>query len=591
MFFSNKSTTKKIASLISIILVSTMFFCSCSKKSTNYDTENIDKNKFTLTQDRTDKPIVYIKNGALFSKSSDGTGKAYELSSNLCQNNVIETSDVYINLVKQSKNADYTYFIKDYTNGAYKGSLYATADYKTSFFVDSDVVVETEYEYLKLSDDGKTALYMKNLTVTDSEVYADLYYKNADEETSREIEKGLYGMQTSYEISNNGRFIAAFSETNQETSAGGFIALENKGETKKLPLEDNAYVVIKNVTDDGKVIYVKTFYTDGGTTSSSLCITDILSGETKTYGKDVSVNGVFVSEKSDKTVYIDNADDKIFAYSVNFNSEPALITDKYCGFTGIDVENECYIYAEAEGDEFYAEKKKVYIKTPELTETALLCDNIYLPSDVSASVDFKNVYYLSNYDSSNRMGELHKVSVKDNALADETKISDNVHSFKVSQGGTAVLFDTDYNTEDKKSNVKVYSTKDSNIKNIRDGIEIDYAILSPDGQAVFFNDKPVSDLGINFCSTLQTFDIYKNDDCRNIDDKMSCAYYYYDLYLSETSQDSSSTNMRNGYYVRAKDNALYYKNVSTDFKGADLYIYKNGKSTLVDNDVTALLFE
>lgn len=553
------------------------------------DLKNIDQSKFTAVLPRDDKPILYIKNGSLFAKDKNGKGNAYDLSGSLCKNDIIETADTYANLVKQSKNAEYTYFIKDFSSSEYKGSLYATTDYKTSFKVDDSVVVENEYEYLKLSDNGKTALYMKNLTVDDTEVYSDLYYKNADEETSREIEKGMYAFQTEYEISKNGRFIAAFSKFNSETNVGGLIALENTGDIKHIDIEADAQIKLLSVTDDGKIIYTKSVLTDDDTSKSSICITDITTAQTKSYGENVSSSGVYVSDKGDKTVYIDSIDDAIYAYSVTFSSEPKLITDKYYGFTGIDVENECYIYAQATGEETYAEKQKVYIKTPELSSPALLCDNIYLPSDVSTSIDFKTIYYLSNYDSSTQKGELYKTEIKDNSLAESEKISDNVHSFKVSQGGNAVLFDTDYNSDENVSNIKVYTKNDNTVKDVCSATSINDTFLSIDGQSVIFCDKPENDVGLNFTSSLSSFDIYKNKPATKFEENASIAYYYYDLYLSSTTDND--IDIRNKFCVRSKDSVLYYKNVSDDYKTADLYISKNGKSSLVDNNVSVLLFE
>ena len=592
MDFSKAIKNKKVIIISAIVIVLAMaaiiFICT-NKKSSYDDLKDIDQNKYSIAKPRSDKPIIYIKNGALFAKASDGSGDAHDLSGSLCKNDIIETSSTYMDLVKQSKNAEYTYFVKDFSKDTHTGSLYATNDYQNSFLVDNDIVVESGYEYIKLSANGNTAVYMKNLTIEDNELYSDLYYKNTGDETSSEIASGLYGMQATYEISGSGKYIAAYSKPNPNTGAGGLIVLENKSAPKTIAADVNEKIELKSVTDSGKVIFTKEITENENSVQSSVCILDIASGEIKTFGKNVNENNIYLSDKSDKIVYVESEGSKIFAYSASFDKEPELITDQYCGFTGIDVENDCYIYATATGDEFYADKKKVYIKTPELSSPALLSDDIYLPSDVCHSADFKTIYYVSNFDKTNYSGTLYKAEIKNSALEKAEKLADNVHDFKISQGGNTVLFDTDYNKDEKKSNLKVYTKNDNKIKNIADSVAIDDAVLSVDGASVFYSDTPASDSSNNFTSALKTFDVYKDSAVSVVDEKSSAAYYYYDKYLASTS--NSSINMRNRFYVRGEGNVLYYKDVSSDYKSAKLYLHKDKKEILVDDNVTVLLFE
>lgn len=576
------------AAIIAAVIVSN------SKNKTAADLQAVDTEKFTVAQPRTEKPILYIKNGALFAKAADGSGESHDLSGNLCAGDIIESASVYMDLVFQSKNADTTYFIKDYSSSEFKGNLYATTDYNTSFQVDSNIFVEPDYEYIKLSSDGKTALYMKNLVVGESELYGDLCYSKIENGQTQitTIAEGIYcsktsgGIQTSYIISPNGKYMAAYSEYNPEKQVGGLIFVNTEEGQKNLVIENISDLSLINLTDDGTLIFSQT-KTDAAaqSTASNACIINYSDMIVKEYGVAVNSDNIYISENSDKFVYVDNIDNKISTYSMdNSKAEPSLISDKYFGFTSVDPKNECYIFAQSEDMSSSETAQKVYIKTPEFQQPELICENISLPKHIKPSVDYKKIYYLTNYDSSSNSGDLYCVNVENGKLSNAEKIASSVYSFSTTQGGTRVVFETDYNKDNKTVNLKAYDSK--GITSIADNIKIDSLTMSVDGETLVFS----SDLNGSFNAPLKKFDLSKNKgSVEVIDSDASMMFYYYDNYTQSNSD--KKINMRNEYHVRGKDRVLFYKNIGTDCRSGELYLYNGKENILIDKDVNTVLFE
>lgn len=583
---SKKFTTKNIviiAAIVVAVLAIILAIVFLSNNTVNFnDLENVSEN-YTVASPREDKPILYIKNGALLAKFSDGSGDAATLSDNLCSGDVLESASVYSNLVKQSKSAEATYFIKDFVKKDYTGTLNVTTDHKTAVELDTNVVAEIGYDYLKMSDNGKTVVYMKNLVKTEDELYADLYYRNIDDSEPVMIAKELYGMQTDYLISSNGEYIAAYSDYNTDKQVGGLMILKNGEDAKPLVIENASNIKLVSLTNDGKLIYtLTTSDSDGNNQKEKVSIVNYEDMQTKTYGEDIDGANVYVSDKSDKIVYLDYSADNILVYSASYNSEPKLITDNYYGFTSIDVENECYIFAKAEGDEKYAVTKKVYIKTPETAEAVLLSDKISIPSDVKQSVDYKTFYYLSE-------SSLYTASLIDGKLSESEKIADNVHDFKVSQGGNSVVFDTDYKEEEKTSNLKAYTKESKSVKNIADNLKLEYVNLSIDGLAVVYTDALSTEQSNGFTAKLSHYNLYGKNKTTILSDYASMMFYYYDQYLASTSDEAITP--RNRYHVRSGNSVLFYTDVGSDCKSGNLVLFKDGKDTIVDNDVMTVLFE
>lgn len=590
----NKNKSLKVVitgAILLIIAIAAIIFLN-SLKSIN-DLKGIDTNKFSAVYSRKDKPILYIKNGALFSKQSDGRGEATDLSGALCANDVIESPSAYKDIVVQSKSGEVTYFIKDYSASDFNGNLYATTDYKTSFKVDENIFVEPEYEYIKLSNDGKTALYMKNLVVGDSELYADLAYsqikdgKISQATIAGEIycSKTSNNIQTDYILSPNGNYIACFSEYNPETKAGGLILAQTGGNVKPLFIENVSSISPLSISDDGTLIFAQTKKdVQANAVIQSVCTINFSDMIVHEFGKAVNKNSVYVGENSDKFVYIDIADEKIHAYEVSCSTgEQTLISDRYFGFTSLDVKNECYIFACSDDIHSSEASQQVFIKTPELSEPALLCDNIALPKHVKASIDYKKIFYLTNYNSSEKSGELYGVEVKDGKLSAPKKIADNVYSFTLSQGGKVLLFETDMNTQEKTVTIKTY--KSDKVKTIKENAKLDNISLTVDANGLVC----ASDITEMFDAKLSYINLSGSNKETTIDDKASFVLYYYDNYLNSTS--GSQLHLRNKYYTRGENSILFYKNTDINCRFADLYLFNGKENILVDNEVVTVLFE
>lgn len=548
-----------------------------SLKAIKNEYKDIDTEKFTVAENRDELPIVYVKDGALYAKAADGSGEAVNLSGDIYKSGIVDRSHNYHKLAFQSKDRKVTYFIKDFVPEKYTGSLYATTDYTTSVLVDENVIVEYEYDYLKLSDDGKTALYMKNLTVEDEEVYADLYVKNIDTGESVCVSENLYAMQTDFFISPNGEYVASYSNYNPETKKGGLIIYKLKENSKALVLDNVKNFRIHTIANDGSLIYTAAETDAMGTTlKNSVNVIKYDDMKIVSYGKYVAPSGVYVSEKgSSKFVYIEGAGEYL-AYSVSSGKEPEVISDKFLGFTNIDVENEYYIFAQAneEGKALYP----TYLKTPELSEPVYLAD-VKSPADIWRSVDYKIFYYISE-------GTLYTREFKKGKLTEPGKIAENVDNIACAQSGNAVVFEADINEENETSSLKCYTKKSKKVSDIITNAKLDSYRLSADGTCVMYTTEFSQQ---DFTSKLNIYNIYnKGDNNYTLKDNVSLMPYFFDQYQSSLTETKLS--VRNKFYQRASNTVLYYKDPDANCN-ASLYLFDSGKNTLIADNVITVLFE
>ncbi len=588
-----KSIIFIVVGIVLLVAAIGLIFYLNSFKGIN-DLKNIDQSKFAPIQSRADKPILYIKNDSLFSKAADGTGDAVNISGGaLCANDIVESPSSYFDIVKQSKNGDTTYFMKNYSKSLYKGDLYATTDYKTSFMVDENIFIEPYYEYLKLSNDGKTSLYMKNLVVGENELFGDLCYSKIENGTVSKatIAEGIYcsttsnGIQTSYVMSPNGKYVACYSEYNAEKQVGGLIIAEVGATAKPMFLENIAALNLISITDDGFLTFSQSKL-DPATEAilKNVCVINYSDMKVTEFGTKVEPSGIFVAENSDKFVYIDIVDEKIHAYSVSCSTlKKTLISDNYFGFTSLDPKNECYIFAYSEDINSSESTQKIYIKTPELEKPELLCENILLPKHVKASIDYKTIYYMANYNDAEKSGELFKITLNDGKLSSPTKVSDKVFDFAVSQGGKVVVLQTDFNSENKTVNIKKYIS--GKLELVKENIKLDNISLSVDAEALVY----ASNLTQKFDAEL-TYVSLSNDKISTIDQNADFTLFYYDNYLN-SNLESPSNNIRNKYHVRGKNNILFYKNVDETCTFGELYLFNGKENILIDKDVVVLPLE
>ncbi len=583
--FSKKNLFTLIGLVIVIIAIVLAIIFSVNSSVNFNDTENISES-YLIAHPREDKPIVYIKNGGLYVKNANGNGDATELSLNLCSSEVLKNASIYTGLVTHAKTSNALYFIKDYSDTEYTGTLCITTDYKTTSELDTNVAYEIDdnggNRKIALSDNGKTVVYMKNIQKTNDQLYADLYYKNI-ESAPIVIADFLQGFSTQYIISPNGEYIAAYSDYDKYKNTGGFYILKNGEQAKNIVPENENSIYLNGITNDGKLIY-SSIITDASGNKIKECVTFINyeTMERKAFGENVDRGNIFFSDKSDKIVYIEKNETAFSAYQASFDNEAVLITDKYYGFTSLDVENECYSFAAASGDETYAANKKIYLKTPALKEASLLCEKILLPSDVKYSADYEYIYFLSE-------DVLYFTEISEGNFTEKEKIAENVKDFKVSQGGNSVVFTSNYNEETKTSDLNAYTRKDKKVLNVASGITLDQYTLSVDGLSVVYSDGLSNEPKDVFNAKLSKYNLYGRNKNTVINDKASMMFYYYDQYLASSSEDPVFA--RNKYNVRSSDSVLYFTEIGTDCVSGKLNLYSNGKTTLVDENVMTVLFE
>lgn len=500
--------------------------------------------KYSIPLDRSKLAISYIKDNKLFQKPVSGA--AVQVSENLSANTNNSYSN-YSSTVVQSKDGKTVYFLENFDQTTFSGSLYVSYDGKNKTKIADNVL-----QGFAVSENGRTVVYMTEVDINTAT--GQLYYYTKGIEPQIVANSSLY--QT-YMVSKNGKKVAFLENVNSESGEGELYVVQ----TGKQPeLLDEGVIASFKVSDNGEVLYAKNFnmatYTCGLYRASA--------GKTPEMIADgVAENYVMASEFSNKCAYVTVDEAQVYNfYKKAGNGEPVPVMENLMGFFAIDVENENFLLAKMPDDET-ATNPDMYLKKGN-REMSYIADNMANPSHASASYDFKTIYYLNEYSQSDGTGVLHVRKEGWFGIVNDEIIAENVSAFKATKDGKTIIYITNTDEQTGLGTLNAYSNGKS--KKLAEGVMSSLCHLSENGKSV----------------------IYLSD--------MDESSYMGNLYCVKTSGSGTAQQIDTGvysvFYTRNDKNAIYLKNFNTETSTADLYLWKGkGEAELVDTGVATVLFE
>lgn len=199
--------------------------------------------KYSMPVDRSKLPISYIKDYKLFQKPISGS--ATQVSESLVKDPSSGFSS-FGNTVVQSKDGKVVYFLENFDQSTFSGTLYVSYDGKTKTKIADNVL-----QGFAVSENGKTVVYMSNVDINTA--MGQLYYYTKGIEPQIVANSTLY--QT-YMVSQNGKMVAFLENVNGESGEGQLYVVKTGSQPTLL---DEAVIASFKVSDKGEVLYAKNY--------------------------------------------------------------------------------------------------------------------------------------------------------------------------------------------------------------------------------------------------------------------------------------------------------------------------------------------
>lgn len=504
--------------------------------------------KYTVPVDRSKLPITYVKDNKLYQKPV--SGKPAQISENLTVEPDTGASS-YTNTVVQSKDGKTTYFLENFDQETFSGTLYVSYNGKEKVKIAENVL-----QGFVVSENGKTVVYMSDINLQTS--MGPLYYYTKGIEPQRIAEVSPY---RTYMVSQNGKMVAFLENASAETGIGELYVVKTGSKPTKI---DDGVLASFKVSNKGEVLYAKnydqmTYTCDLFTAGAGKAATLVANGVSESY--------VMASDFSNKIAYVTVASDDTGNQTYNFNSKsgnkaPVSVMENLAGFFTVDVENQNYLLAKLP-DDATAMNPDMYLKKGK-KDPLLVATGMATPQHASASYDFKTIYYLNEYDQTTGIGKLHVRKESLFGSAKDEVIAEGVSSFTATKDGKTVVYMTNLNEETGAGTLSAYTN--GKTKQLAENILSSTYKLSQNGKTVTF----IGDLN-----------------------QETLLGGLYSIRTSGTSGPTAiDSDVYGIFYSRSDKNAIYMKNYNEDTQTADLYLWKgNGKPEAVDTGVATVLFE
>lgn len=502
--------------------------------------------KYSIPVDRSKLPISYIKDYKLFQKPISGS--ATQVSESLVKDPSSGFSS-FGNTVVQSKDGKVVYFLENFDQSTFSGTLYVSYDGKTKTKIADNVL-----QGFVVSENGKTVVYMANVDINTA--MGQLYYYTKGIEPQIVANSTLY--QT-YMVSQNGKMVAFLENVNGESGEGQLYVVKTGSQPTLL---DEAVIASFKVSDKGEVLYAKNYNMNTYTCD----LYSVSAGKTpEMIASGVTENYVMASEFSNKTAYVTVDENQIYNfYMKSGKGAPTAVMEDLMGFFGVDVENENYLLAKMPaGADASASSPDMYLKRGS-KDPVVVANGMMTPQHASASYDFKTIYYMNEYDQATSTGKLH---VRKESLFGGVKdeiIAEGVSSFTATKDGKAIVYMTNVNAETGLGTLTAYVN--GKTKLLGENIFASAYKLSQNGKTVTY----VGDLNMEtYIGNLYSISTTGGGTAQQIDTETYALFY-----------------------SRSDKNAIYLKNYNSETDTADLYLWK-GKGTpeAVDTGISTVLFE
>ena len=502
--------------------------------------------KYDIPVDRSDFDISYVKDGSLYQKPVSGS--SVKLSEALST----EESGFmgYSYTIKQSSDGKTTYFLENFNQETFSGTLYVTYNGKTKVKIADDVV-----QGYSISDNGKTVVYMSNIDANTA--MGSLYYYKKGGEPQLIANASLY--QT-YLVSQNGKAITFLENVDGETGLGELYVV--KAGSKPVKIDDAVAVSVK-LSDKGEVFYLKNMdemsYTYELYKASASKAPELISA-------GVAESYVMTSKFSNNLAFVSVSEDNVydFNYYKAKSSKTSVAMDDLVGFFAVDVENGNFLLAKmAEDADENAVNPDMYIKRKN-KEAVNVASALATPQHAKASYDLKTIYYMNEYDQTTQTGTLHVRKESIFGTAKDEVIANGVSSFTATNDGKVVVYVTGLDQTTGIGTLSSYSNGKTKV--LGENVFSSAYKLSQNGKAVTY----LGDINAEtYTGTLYSVNTKGSGTAKTID-----------------------TDVYSTFYSRSDKNAIYIKNLSDETGLADLYMWKGkGTSESIDTGVAAVLFE
>ncbi len=500
--------------------------------------------EYDIPVDRSKYAVSYIKDFSLYQKPDFGS--VAKVSEPL----VADTSASfagYSNIMKQSKDGKILYFLENYDQTTFSGTLYVTYNGKNKTKIDEGVLQD-----FIISENGKTVVYMKDFDISTSMGSLHYYTKG----TSSQIisNSSMYGK---FLISRNGKAITYADNIDQST--GAFDLCVAKVGKEPIKVDESVYSAI-NISDKGEVLYLKTI--DEATYTCELYRASYKKAP-EFISAGVADGYVLASKFSNKFGYVATDEEEKYNFYVNSgNSKSKLVMSDLMGFFRVDIENEKYLLAKI-GDDSTSVNPDMFLQKGN-GDAKKIAQDFPNPQYASASYDFKTIYYLNDIDEETNTGKLHIRKEYIFGFAKDEIIAEGVTSFVASPDGKAALYTTATDVETNTSTLNAYSKGKSKV--IAENVYAGTYRISQNGKKV----------------------IYIGD--------MNTENYTGTLYITSTTGSAApkaiDTEVFASFYARSEKSVIYHKNIDSETDTAELYIWKGrGTPEKIDTGVATVMFE
>ncbi|MCX7715184.1 MAG: zinc finger Ran-binding domain-containing protein [Clostridia bacterium] len=492
--------------------------------------------KYEMPIDRSQHPIVYVKNNAL------GVKPVSKPSSVLSDYLIANESSGQQPKVSLSKNGEGLYFLEGYDDVTRTGSLFASYNGKTKIPISSRA-----YGNMQVSANGKYVLFMESPILDKNWGTLYIYTKNGKKE---KIADNVCLNEFGFSEDNKN---IAYIEFSDSSGKGDLYYQKINGSREKIDADVSKIIHISSFSS---VLYLKSntsgnydlhYWKRGGTS--------------KEISKNVPENMVYTSSLSDNLFFCsDNTSSSSCTLYSSTKSKVANVVDTAV-LTPLywDANYQNIIYTKNFSVSDFTSDTYLKLKGQNAVKILSATDNSH--TSVSCTYDFKTIAYIG--DIKNGLGNLYIRKFGLFANNEPEMIAQNVSNFEFSKTGKTLVYTASPNGDANK-NLYLYSNKKTTL--IAENIQDKNYRLTADAKAVFYiaNYNGAKDSGNLF---------YKN------------------VLKPNSGSIKIDSDVARLFYPRSSNQVIYTKNYSTETGESELYLWKNKKAKLIDSGIIRVLFE